>query len=265
MKTYKLIAWNVNSIRALLDKVDLNDFLKDENPHIFCMSETKLSCPDLVTRQNLVKKIKGYRYRYYNTCTARKGYSGTAIWSKKKPKEVKFGINSPEHDKEGRVLTFEFDDFSLIHVYTPNSGQALQRLDYRVNKWDPAFWKYVESVQKKKPVIVCGDLNVARCEIDIHSPKTNLRSAGFTIEERDSFNKYVEKLKLTDTFRHLHPEDKDEYTYWSYMRQARDKNKGWRIDYFLISKILDKSIKKSYTLKDQMGSDHAPIVLELGI
>lgn len=262
---YKLIAWNVNSIRALLDKEDLNEFLKKENPHIFCMSETKLSCPDLVTRQNLVKKINGYRYRYYNTSTARKGYSGTAIWSKKKPINVHYGINNSEHDKEGRVLTFEFKEFSVIHVYTPNSGQVLQRLDYRVKKWDPAFWKYVEGIQKNKPVIVCGDLNVARYEIDLHSPKTNLRSAGFTIEERDSFHKYFDKLKLTDSFRYLHPDEKDAYTYWSYLRQSRKNNKGWRIDFFLVSKLLEKAIKKSYILKDQMGSDHAPVVLEIDI
>ncbi len=263
MPGLKIIAWNVNSIRSMVTKIDLNDFLKKENPHIFCMSETKLSCPDLVDRQNFVKMFKGYRHRFYSTSTARKGYSGTTIWSKKKPKSMKYGIDVNIHNKEGRVITLEFDDFTLVHVYTPNSGQVLQRLNYRVKEWDFAFWNYVEKLQKNKPVIVCGDLNVARYEIDLHSPKTNLKSAGFTLEERNSFNSHVEKLKLIDTFRKLHPDEKDHYTYWSYMRKSRENNKGWRIDYFLISKELENKLKKSYILKDQLGSDHAPIVLEL--
>ena len=140
----KIIAWNVNSIRSLITKVDLNEFLKKNNPDIFCMSETKLSCPDLLIQQDLMKKINSYKYRYYNTCTARKGYSGTAIWSKKKAINMHLGINSEEHDKEGRVITLEFKNYYLIHVYTPNSGQVLQRLDYRVKSWDKEFWKYVE-------------------------------------------------------------------------------------------------------------------------
>ena len=143
MTKYKIIAWNVNSIRALVDKIDLNKFLKKENPQIFCISETKLSCPDLLVKDALRKKIKGFRHRYYSTCTARKGYSGTAIWSKRKPKNIVYGIGNKELDNEGRVITLEFKEFYLIHVYTPNSGQVLQRLDYRVKKWDPAFWKYV--------------------------------------------------------------------------------------------------------------------------
>lgn len=265
MTKYKIIAWNVNSIRSLVDKIDLNDFLNDHKPHIFCMSETKLSCPDLVVRQNLTKLIKGYKYRYYSTCSVRKGYSGTAIWSKKKPNNIFYGINNQKYDNEGRVITLEFDDFNLIHVYTPNSGQVLQRLDYRVKEWDVHFWKYIDKLQKQKSVIVCGDLNVARYDIDIHSPKTNLRSAGFTIEERDNFNKYIDKLKLIDAFRELHPEEKDHYTYWSYMRQARSKNKGWRIDYFLLSLKLEQYLKNSIILKDQLGSDHAPITLEIKI
>ena len=264
MTKFKIIAWNVNSVRAMTKKEDLDEFLKKEKPHVFCMSETKLSCPDLVVRQNLQKIVKGYRYRYYSTCTARKGYSGTAIWSKKKPISVNYGINKSEHDKEGRVITLEFKDFYLVHVYTPNSGQVLQRLKYRVDKWDPTFWKYVEKLQKGKSVIVCGDLNCARYEIDIHSPKTNLKSAGFTIEERNSFNKYIEKLKLVDTFRELHPEE-GHYSFWSYRRQSRIKNKGWRIDYFLVSEKIKNKVKKSFILKDKMGSDHAPIALEMNI
>ena len=160
------------------------------------------------------------------------------------------------------MITVKYKNFTLVHVYTPNSGQVLQRLNYRVTKWDKSFFKYIEKLQKDNNVILCGDLNVARYEIDIHSPKTNLKSAGFTKEERDSFNKFIDKLDLIDTYRMLNP-SKQEYTYWSYLRQSRDKNKGWRIDYFLVSKKLQKKIKKSYILTEQMGSDHAPIVLEL--
>ena len=263
MSKYKIIAWNVNSIRALVDKIDLNQYLKEENPQIFCMSETKLSCPDLLVRDALRQNIKGFKHRFFSTSTARKGYSGTAIWSKNKPLSHVYGIGNKELDNEGRVITLEYKEFYLVHSYTPNSGQVLQKLDYRVKKWDPAFWKYVEGLQKKKEVIVCGDLNCARSDIDIHSPKTNLRSAGFTIEERDSFNKYIDKLKLIDTFRYLHPDEPDHYTFWSYMRQARIKNKGWRIDYFLISKNLEKNLKKSEIHKDIEGSDHVPIELNL--
>ena len=181
---------------------------------------------------------------------------------KKKPIEVTYGIGEDDHDKEGRVITLKFKEFILVHVYTPNSGQVLQRLDYRVNKWDKSFFKYIQKMQNQGNIILCGDLNVARYEIDIHSPKTNLRSAGYTKEERNSFNKYVDSLDLIDTYRHLNP-DKQEYTYWSYLRQSRKNNKGWRIDYFLISKKLENKLKKSYILTEQMGSDHAPIVLEL--
>jgi len=159
----------------------------------------------------------------------------------------------------------EFPKFYLTHVYTPNSGQALQRLKYRTKEWDVDFWKFITKLEKKKPVIVCGDLNCARYEIDLHSPKTNLRSAGFTIEERDSLNKKVEKLGFIDALRHLNPDSKDVYSYWSYMRQSRKNNKGWRIDLFLLSKRLLKNIKKSEVLSEQLGSDHAPITLELSI
>ncbi len=258
----KIIAWNVNSIRSLVKKENLNEFLKKHKCQIFCMSETKLSCPDLVYKKDLKDLISGFRYRYYSTCSIKKGYSGTAIWSKKKPNDVFYGIESEEHDKEGRVITLKFKEFTLVHVYTPNSGDILQRLNYRVTQWDKLFFKYIEKLQKENSVILCGDLNVARYEIDIHSPKTNLKSAGFTKEERESFNKYIEKLDLVDTYRKLNP-DKQEYTYWSYLRQSRKNNKGWRIDYFLVSKKLEKKVKKSYILTDQMGSDHAPIVLEI--
>jgi len=258
----KIIAWNINGIRSYIKKYDLNKFLQKYKPQIFCIGETKLSRPDILVQQQLKKIVKGFRYRYYSTCIAKKGYSGTLIWSKKKPINITYGIGDSDCDQEGRVITLEFDNFNLVHVYTPNSGQALQRLDYRTNKWDPCFWKWIEKLQKKKSTIICGDLNCAAYEIDIHSPKTNLRSAGFTPQERNSFNKYIDKLKLIDTFRHINPDLKDAYTYWSYMRQARKKNKGWRIDYFLISNNLLNKLKQSNIL-DELGSDHAPIELVL--
>lgn len=259
---YKIIAWNINGIRSLIKNYDLNEYLKKQNPTIFCMGETKLSCPDVLIQQDLKKLIKGYKYRIFSTCQARKGYSGTAIWSKRKPLNVIHGLNKEKYDQEGRVITLEFKDFYLTHVYTPNSGQALQRLKYRTKEWDPLFWKFIKNLESTKPVVVCGDLNCARYEIDIHSPKTNLRSAGFTIEERNSLNKYIKKLDLIDAFRHLHP-DEVKYSYWSYMRQARKKNKGWRIDLFLLSNKLLNNIKKSDIQIEQLGSDHAPIVLDI--
>ena len=265
MTKFDIIAWNMNGIRSYIKKHDLNKFLEREKPHVFCVGETKLSCPDMLIKQSLKENVKGYRYRYFSTCIAKKGYSGTCIWSKKKPLNILHGINNEKHDKEGRVITLEFDNFYLTHVYTPNSGQALQRLNYRVKQWDPSFWGFIENLEKKKPVVVCGDLNCARYEIDIHSPKTNLKSAGFTLQERNSFNKWIEKLKLIDTFRHLNPDVKDAYTYWTYMRQARKKNKGWRIDYFLISQDLKDKLKKSTILRNEMGSDHAPIKLKIDV
>ena len=266
MTKYKIIAWNVNSIRALIDKVDLDDYLKKEKPQIFCMSETKLSCPDLIVKESLRQKIKGFKHRFYSTCTARKGYSGTAIYSKKKPLSHFYGIENKNLDNEGRVITLEYKEFYLVHVYTPNSGQVLQRLDYRVKEWDPAFWKHVERLKIKKPVVVCGDLNCARYEIDIHNPKGNKRTAGFTIEERTEFKKYLNdsKLKLIDTYRFINP-TKVEYSYWSYRFKSREKNKGWRIDYFLVSEKLKNKIINSEILTNVMGSDHAPIKLTIKI
>ena len=261
MVNYNIVAWNVNSIRALVKKFDLNDFLEKKKVNIFCIGETKLSCPDLVVQKELKEKIKGFRYRYYSTCTRKKGYSGTAIWSKKKPLEVIFGLGIDELDNEGRVITLEFEGFYLVHVYTPNSGEALARLDYRVKTWDNEFRKFIKKLNIKKQVIVCGDLNCAYQEIDIHSPNTNRKSAGFTDEERQSFGKLLKENNLIDTFRYFNPDKINAYTYWNYRTRARSKNKGWRIDYFLVSSKLIKKIKKSLILDKVMGSDHAPIML----
>jgi len=264
MVNYNIVAWNVNSIRALVKKFDLNDFLEKNKVNIFCMGETKLSCPDLVVQKELKEKIKGFRYRFYSTCTRKKGYSGTAIWSKKKPLNVMYGLGIDDLDNEGRVITLEFKGFYLVHVYTPNSGEALARLNYRVKTWDNEFRKFIKKLNIKKQVIVCGDLNCAYQEIDIHSPNTNRKSAGFTDEERISFKKLLKDINLLDTFRYYNP-DKILYSYWNYRTRARSKNKGWRIDYFLVSSKLIKKIKKSLILDKVMGSDHAPIMLVLSV
>jgi len=252
----KIIAWNVNGIRAISKKSNLFELIKKEKPNIICFGETKISCPFIDIKKILKKKIKGYRYRYWSPCLEKKGYSGTAIFSKTKPISVIDGLGN-----EGRIITLEFKEYYLVHVYTPNSGKNLKRLNYRINEWDKLFRKYIKKLSKHKEIIICGDLNVAHNEIDIANPKTNIKNAGFTIEERDSFDKLLKKCKLTDTYRFLNP-TKIEYSFWTYMFNARKKNKGWRIDYFLVTKKLLKKIKKSLILTDIYGSDHAPILLK---
>lgn len=267
----KIIAWNVNGIRALVKKVDLYEYLKQNRPSIMCFSETKLSCPDKETREKLEDLVKGFKYRYYSTCTSKKGYSGTAIWCRRKPINVYYGfeaIKSLEKNNkcliEGRLITCELSKYYLVHVYTPNSGQlGLKRLNYRVKKWDVVFRKYIKDLQKKKPVIICGDLNCAHKEIDLYNPKTKKRSAGFTDEERQSFNKLLEECNLADSFRYKNP-TKVEYSWWSYRPKAtRSKNRGWRIDYYLVDKRLIKKVKQSGIDTKQYGSDHAPILLDI--
>jgi exodeoxyribonuclease-3 len=258
----KIIAWNVNGLRSLIKTGELYMLIENEKPDIICFGETKLSCPYLDVQEELKNKIKGYKYRYYSPCLSRNGYSGTAIFSKKEPLNVSYGINNSTHDNEGRVITLEFNKYFLIHVYTPNSGQALQRLEYRTKEWDVHFRNFIKNLQKSKNVIVCGDLNVANEDIDIHSPKTNKRTAGFTDEERNSFKQHLNELKLIDTFRYLHPTTIT-YSYWSYRFKSRENNKGWRIDYFLVSENLIKNVKKSSIFTDITGSDHAPIMLNI--
>jgi len=257
----KIIAWNVNGIRSLMKLDILYNLMKDEKPDIICFGETKISCPFIDVQEELKEKIKGYKYRYWSPCLTKNGYSGTAIFSKKKPLEINYGLPN-DLDKEGRVITLEFDKFYLLHVYTPNSGEALARLSFRTKTWDTMFRNYILELQKKKPVVVCGDLNVAHNEIDLKNPKTNTKTAGFTKEERESFNKLLDECDLIDTFRYLNPE-LIEYSYWSYRFNSRKKNAGWRIDYFLINKKYIKNIKKSLILKEIEGSDHAPIKLIL--
>ena len=261
----KIIAWNINGIRSMLKKKDLFKMIEEEQPDIICFGETKISCPFIDTQTALKKKIEGYPYRYWSPCMTRKGYSGTAIFSKIKPINSYLGMLDKHYqdngiDVEGRVITLEFKDYFLIHVYTPNSGQELKRLDYRVNTWDKAFRKYLKRLNKKKNIIVCGDLNVAHHEIDLANPKTNKKNSGFTIEERESFGKLLKRCDLIDTFRHING-DTIKYSFWTYMFGARKKIKGWRIDYFLVSKKMIKKVKKSDIMTTIMGSDHAPVIL----
>jgi exodeoxyribonuclease-3 len=262
----KIISWNVNGIRAILKKDYFIDLINSEDPDVFCMGETKISCPFLNVQEEITKKLKSKYFHYWSPCKTRKGYSGTAIYTKKEPENVIYGlkIGDTEHDDEGRVITCEFKKYYLIHVYTPNSGQELARLEWRTETWDRMFGKFIEKLQKNKPVIVCGDLNVAHKEIDLKNPKTNLRTAGYTIEERTSFDKLLKDTELVDTFRNLNPE-LIKYSYWSYKFQARLKNAGWRIDYFLVDRKIFKKVIKSDILDNILGSDHAPIILEIKI
>lgn len=260
----KIIAWNVNGIRSLLKTQYLDELITDEDPDVFCMGETKISCPYDDIESELVKRLPKFQYRYWSPCKTKKGYSGTAILSKILPIDVQYGLKhkNKDIDEEGRVITIEYKKYYLIHVYTPNSGQVLARLDWRTKIWDRAFEELIIDFKKIKPVIVCGDLNVARNPIDLKNPKTNLKTAGYTIEERESFEKILKNTDLIDTFRYLYP-DKIQYSYWSYMRKSREKNIGWRIDYFLIDLKLKDKLKESNILPNILGSDHAPIKIQI--
>ena len=254
----KLVSWNVNGLRAVITK-GFEEFFKEINADIFCIQETKMQ------EEQIDDKIKEIfkEYNCYWNSAEKKGYSGTAVFSKVKPINVTYGIGIEEHDKEGRVITLEFEKFYLVNCYTPNSKRELERLDYRMI-WEDEFRKYLLKLNETKPVVMCGDLNVAHEEIDLKNPKTNRRNAGFTDEER---NKMTELLNsgFTDTFRYLYPDKTDMYSWWSYMFKAREKNAGWRIDYFIVSKSVEERIKESYIFSDVMGSDHCPVGLDLEI
>ena len=262
----KIIAWNINGIKAILKKEELINLINNEDPDIFCLGETKISCPFIQIKEELNNKLKEKYYNYWSPCKIRGGYSGTAIFSKKEPIEVVYGlnINNTEYDEEGRVITCEYKKFYLIHVYTPNSGEGLKRIDFRVNTWDKMFIKYINKLQERKPIIICGDLNVAHKEIDIKNSKTNLKTAGFTLEERISFDVILKNLNVIDTFRHLNPSE-IKYSFWSYKFNSREKNTGWRLDYFLVSEKILKKVENSDILVDIYGSDHAPIKLEIKV
>ena len=250
----KLVSWNVNGIRACMTK-GFEKFFKQINADIFCIQETKCQ-PEQVEL-----KFEGYK-SYWNSAE-KKGYSGTAIFTKTQPISVKYGIGIEEHDKEGRVITLEFEKFYMVTIYTPNSKRELERLEYR-QVWEDEIRKYLLKLNETKPVIMCGDLNVAHKEIDLKNPKTNTRNAGFTIEERTKMTELL-KAGFTDTFRYLYPDKKDAYSWWSYMRKSREKNVGWRIDYFIVSKSIANKIKDSSIHSEVYGSDHCPIELDIDL
>lgn len=250
----KLISWNVNGLRAVMNK-GFKEFFESIDADAICLQETKLQ------EGQIEFAPEGY-YTYWNSAV-KKGYSGTVIFTKAKPINVTYGIGIEEHDQEGRVITAEYEVFYLVDCYTPNSQRELTRLDYRM-KWEDDFRKYLEELNQKKPVILCGDLNVAHNEIDLKNPKTNRHNAGFTDEER---NKMTELLGagFTDSFRYLYPDKTDIYSWWSYMFHAREKNAGWRIDYFIVSDSIKDKIKDSKILTKIMGSDHCPVELDIEI
>lgn len=249
----KFISWNVNGLRACVGK-DFSQSFESLNADFFCLQETKMQAGQL--------ELQFLGYTSYWNYAEKKGYSGTAIYTRKEPLAVTYGIGIDEHDHEGRVITLEYDKFFLVTVYTPNSQEELRRLDYRMT-WEDAFQAYLHQLDAKKPVIVCGDMNVAHQEIDLKNPKTNRRSAGFTDEERSKMTQLLSN-GFTDTFRTLHPEQIT-YSYWSYRFRAREKNAGWRIDYFLISDRLRPQLKGASIHTEIYGSDHCPVELDIDI
>lgn len=248
----KFISWNVNGIRACVQKGFL-DFFREADADIFCIQETKMQ------EGQLDLDLPGY-HQYWNYAV-RKGYSGTAIFIKQEPLSVQYGIGIEEHDQEGRVITLEFEDFYFVTVYTPNSQNELARLDYRM-QWETDFLAYLKHLEETKPVVFCGDLNVAAEEIDLKNPKTNRKNAGFTDEERDKF-RTLKAAGFIDTFRYFYPDQEGIYSWWSYRFSARKKNAGWRIDYFVVSEALKDRLEDAKILTDVMGSDHCPVELDM--
>lgn len=250
----KFISWNVNGLRACAQKGFL-DYFKSVDADIFCLQETKLQSGQIDLA------LDGY-YEYWNYAE-KKGYSGTAVFAKKEPITASYGIGIDEHDKEGRVITLEYDDFYFITVYTPNSQDGLARINYRM-KWENDFRNYLKSLDNKKPVIICGDLNVAHNEIDLKNPKSNTKNAGFSDQERNKFSEFLSS-GFIDTYRYFYPDKKDSYTWWSYRFNARANNAGWRIDYFCVSNRLKENLVDAGIHNDVRGSDHCPVELLINL
>lgn len=250
----KLISWNVNGLRACVGKGFL-DYFKEQQADIFCLQETKLQ------EGQIDLELDGY-HQYWNYAE-KKGYSGTAIFTKQEPISVQYGLGIDEHDKEGRVITLEFENFYMVTVYTPNSQEKLARLDYRM-VWEDEFRKFLLELDKKKPVIICGDLNVAHKEIDLKNPKTNRKNAGFSDEERAKMTTLLDG-GFVDSFRYFYPDRAEIYSWWSYRFSARAKNAGWRIDYFLVSDRIKTNMKDAEIHTEILGSDHCPVVLNINI
>lgn len=254
----KLISWNVNGLRAVINK-GFKDFFKEIDADIFSIQETKMQEAQL--DENILKIFEDYN-AYWNSAE-KKGYSGTAIFTKQKPLNVTYGIGKEEHDKEGRVITLEFEKFYMVNIYTPNSKRELERLDYR-QIWEDEIRAYLLKLKENKSVVMCGDLNVAHTEIDLKNPKTNRKNAGFTDEERAKMTELL-NAGFVDTYRYKYPEVEGKYSWWSYMFHAREKNAGWRIDYFIVSENLKDKIEDAKILDDIYGSDHCPVELDLNI
>ena len=250
----KLISWNVNGLRACITK-GFYDFLSEQQPDILGLQETKMQ------PEQFDGEVDGYRI-YWNSAE-KKVYSGTAAFVKHEPLSVSYGIDIPEHDTEGRVITLEYPEFYFVTVYTPNAQDGLRRLDYRMS-WEDAFLAYIKALDAKKPVVICGDLNVAHQEIDLKNPKTNHLNAGFSDEERACMTRLLEN-GFVDTFRHFYPDKTEAYSWWSYIGGARSRNAGWRIDYFIVSERFVHRVKDSYILADVLGSDHCPVMIELDL
>ena len=250
----KLISWNVNGLRAVMKK-GFEDIFRDFDADVFCLQETKLQA------QQLILELPGYE-QYWNYAE-KKGYSGTAVFTRRAPVSVRYGIGIPAHDGEGRCITLEYDSFYLVCVYTPNSQDGLRRIDYRM-QWEDDFRAYLNGLDSLKPVIVCGDMNVAHSEIDLKNPDTNHNSAGFSDQEREKFTALLSS-GFTDTFRAIHPDTEGAYSWWSYRTAARTRNAGWRIDYFLVSDRLFPKVERAYICPEIMGSDHCPVGLEIDI
>lgn len=260
-----IISWNVNGIRAVIKKGYFLEFIETYKPDILCLQETKAE------RGQVEIDLPQYE-EFWNSSSSKKGYSGTAIFTKQKPLSVQLGMTSPENGQvddqgrdaalEGRIITAEFDAFYLTTVYTPNAKDDLSRLQFRHKKWDPLFLEHVKNLEKTKPVIFCGDLNVAHEEIDLARPKDNIGNKGFTVEEREGFANFIE-AGFVDTFRAAHPGENGHYTWWAQWAKARERNVGWRIDYVLVSKILQKNIEKAFIIPEVLGSDHCPVGIEI--
>ncbi|TCZ79390.1 exodeoxyribonuclease III [Paenibacillus albiflavus] len=250
----KLISWNVNGLRACVNK-GFNDYFKESNADLFCVQETKL-------QEGQITMEIGEEYEQYWNCAVKKGYSGTAVFSKIKPLSVRYGIEE-NHEEEGRIITLEFENFYLVNVYTPNAKRDLSRLPYRL-EWEDRFRAYLVELDAHKPVIACGDLNVAHQEIDIKNAKSNVGNSGFTAEERAKMTE-LQAAGFLDSFRHLYPDREGAYSWWSYMPKIRERNVGWRIDYFLVSVKLKSAIVDAQIDAHVMGSDHCPVVLEIGL
>lgn len=250
----KMVSWNVNGIRACMTK-GFMDFFREIDADIFCIQETKMQPGQL--------EIETPGYVQYMNSADKKGYSGTMVFSKREPLSVVYGIGIDEHDHEGRVITCEYDEFYLVCVYTPNSKDELLRLDYRM-EWEDDFKAYLLKLKEKKAVVLCGDLNVAHQEIDLKNPKTNRRNAGFTDEERGKMTSLLES-GFIDSYRYLYPDVRDRYSWWSYRFKAREKNAGWRIDYFVVSDDVKDNIKEAHIHTDIFGSDHCPVSIDLDV